>query len=424
MKRQLASLLALALLAACGGEGSKNAADLEANVPQAQRYGGTVVIGEGGDIPDVSPLTQTDYTGNQIDQFVLFMPLIRYDSAFQPQPWLARSWEVNKDTTELTFHLRHDVYWQDGVKTTAYDMKFSYDLARNPATTFPNTAFWTYYGDAEAPDSFTFRVKMKPHADYMDPWRSFAPVPKHILEGVAPQDLRTNAFATSSPVGNGPFKFVSRKPGQEWVFAANDRFPEELGGRPYVDRIVYRVIPEPTTLLTELLTGGVDYYVAPPPEQVSRIKANANTRVITYPDRTFVLVAWNERKLLFKDPQVRRALTMAINRKEIINGILYGYGTVGNSTVPPIFWQYDPQAGSDLTYNPEKAKQLLAQAGWVDRNGDGVIENAQGVPFRFTLKTNKGNGARADMVEKIQADLRKVGIDAQPMQVEWGALLD
>jgi peptide/nickel transport system substrate-binding protein len=416
--------LALALLSACGGEQGGGSASETDDVPAAERYGGTVAVGIIGDIPDVSPLTQTDYNSNQVDQFVLFMPLLRYDEHFVPQPWLARSWEVNADTTLLTFHLRDDVYWQDGVKTTAQDMKFSYDLARDPKTGFPNTAFWTHYGEAEATDSFTFSVKLEPHAEFLDPWRSFAPAPEHILKGVAPEDLRRHPFATSAPVGNGPFKFVSRSPGQSWTFAANERFPKELGGRPYLDRIVIRVIPEPTTLLTALLTGGIDYYIAPPPEQAARIKASTDARLLAFPDRSFAIIGWNERRPLFKDARVRRALTLAINRQEIVDGILYGYAKVANTTVPPFYWQYDAEAGADLGYDPEEAKKLLAEAGWVDRDGDGVLENAEGTPFSFTLKTNKGNTARADVTEKVQSDLKKVGVAANPQLVEWGTLLD
>jgi peptide/nickel transport system substrate-binding protein len=396
----------------------------ESKIPEAERFGGTMIAGAIADIPDINPLTSTDYYANQLQMFVLFTPLVRYDEHFEPQPWGAKSWELNADTTELTFHLRDDLYWHDGVKTTAYDWKFSYDLARTPETAFPNTAFWTYYGAAEAVDSFTFRVKMKPHAEFLDPWRAFTAVPMHLLKGVAPAELKNHPFSTTRPVGNGPFRFVSRRVGQSWTFEANPDFPKELGGRPYLDRLVYRIIPEPTTLLTELLTGRLDYYMAPAPEQAARIKSSGTARLLSFPNRSFVLIGWNERRELFKDVRVRRALTRAIDRQGIIDGVLYGYGEIANSTVPSFFWNYDPEAGKDLTYDPEAAKRMLAEAGWVDRNGDGVIENEQGVPFRFTLKTNQGAAERKDITQKVQSDLRKVGIVVEPQIVEWGTLLN
>lgn len=422
--RSFLPLLALGLLAACDADAGDAAERLGADVPEEQRYGGTAVISNMADIPDVNPLTSTDHTASQVQLYLLFMPLLAYDENFQPVPRLARSWELNADTTLLTFHLRDDVFWHDGIKTTAHDLKFSYDRARHPETGFANTAFWTHYGEMEVVDSFTVRIRMTPHADFLDPWRAFAPVPQHILQDVAPAQLRNHPFSTTQPVGNGPFRFVSRQPGQNWVFEANPDFPQELGGRPYLDRIVYRVVPEPTTQLTELLTGGTDYYLQPPSEQAQRIETAPNTRLVSYPDRYFVVIAWNTRRPLFADAQVRRALTMAINRPAIIEGVLYGFGEVANATVPPIFWQHDPEAGADLEYNPERARQLLAEAGWTDRDGDGILENAQGQPFRFTIKTNKGNQVRADIAEVVQSDLRRVGIDAQPQIVEWSALLE
>jgi peptide/nickel transport system substrate-binding protein len=428
--RRAAGVLAVGVLAACGGGdgggaggAAKGAPDRDAQVPEAQRRGGTIVVAAIGEIPDMNPLTATDQTADNVRQFVLFTPLITYNEKLEPVPYLARSWEVNADTTELTFHLRNDIYWQDGVKTTAYDVKFSYDLARNPDTGFPNLAFWTHYGDATVPDSFTFKVKMTPHADYLDPWRSFAPAPQHILKGVAPAQMRNQPFSTRAVVANGPFKFVSHTEGQSWVFEANDRWPAELGGRPYADRIVFRPIPEPTTLLTELLNGNIDYYIAPTSDQAQQIEQNPNTRLATFPDRQFAVISWNERKPFFRDANVRRALTMAIDRESIVQGVRRGYGQLANSTVPPFYWNYDPQAGADLKYDPEKAKQLLAQAGWRDTNGDGILDK-DGKPFSFTLYTNSGNRERQDITEIVQAQLKAVGIAVQPRLAEWGSLLD
>jgi peptide/nickel transport system substrate-binding protein len=208
------------------------------------------------------------------------------------------------------------------------------------------------------------------------------------------------------------------------VFEANERHPDELGGRPFLDRLVYRAIPETTSLLTELLTGSLDYYIAPGANQAAQIEASPNTRLLSFPDRAFVILGWNQRREMFQDVRVRRALTMAIDRQAIVEGINYGYGQVANSTVPPFFWQYDAEAGSDLGYDPEAARRLLAEAGWEDRNGDGVIENQQGQPFRFVIKTNQGNQTRADIAAKVQADLRQVGVAAEPRILEWGTLLN
>jgi peptide/nickel transport system substrate-binding protein len=424
MKLPIFVSLSLLVLAACGNpDRAARGGDPADDVPEEQRRGGTVVVGTIGDIPDISPLTSSDHNSNQMQLFVLFTPLIGYDENFEPVPRLARSWEVAPDARSITFHLRDDVFWHDGVKTTAYDVKFSFDRAKDPATAFPNSAFWDHYGEATVVDSFTIRIEMEPHADFLDPWRAFAPAPAHILRDVPPAQLKQHAFATQRPLGNGPFRFVSRAPGQNWIFEANPDFPEELGGRPYLDRIVYRVIPEPTTLLTELLNGGIHYYIAPSPDQVPAIEGSPNTRLLAFDDRAFVLLAWNQRLPMFQDARVRRALTMAIDRQAVVDGIRAGYGALGNTTVPPFYWNHASEVGSDLAFDRDRARALLREAGWEDRNNDGILEDAQGRPFRFTLVTNQGNREREEIATVVQSQLRQVGVDAQPRIMEWGALL-
>ena len=262
------------------------------------------------------------------------MPLIAYDEQLRPVPRLARSWEINADTTELIFHLRDDVFWQDGVKTTAADVKFSYDLVHDPNTGYTYSGMWDHYGDAEAVDSFTFRVALEPHAQFLDIWRVFAPAPRHVLADVPAAELRGHPFGTTRPVGNGPFRFAERRPGQSWTFVANPDFPAELGGRPYVDRLVYRAIPEATTLLTELQTGGVDFYPLVPPEQAEALERADGARLISYPDRAYEQIIWNGRRAPFDEVRVRRALTHAIDRKAMVASVRAGYGSVANSTIP------------------------------------------------------------------------------------------
>jgi peptide/nickel transport system substrate-binding protein len=428
--RSTLSLLALALLAACGGDAPRRDAAAgratdanEPEVPEAQRYGGTAVVALGADVSDVNPITSADINANNFQMFVLFTPVVYYNEKLEPTPGLARSWELSADSTELTFHLRNDVHWQDGPKTTAYDLKLAYDLSREPEAGFPNSSFWTFYGESAAPDSFTFKVRLRPHADYMDPWRTFFALPSHVFRGVKPAQLATHPFNTSTPIGNGPFRFVSRAPGQSWTFEANQDYPAELGGRPYLDRLVVRVIPEPTTKLTELKNGTVDYVVSVTPDQAEAVKASG-ARLATFRNRSYVMVVWNQRREMFKDARVRQALTMAINKQGLIDGILHGYGEIAHSSIPNIYWQADSTAGRDLAYDTARSRRLLAEAGWQDRNRDGILENAQGQPFRFTLKTNTGNQERKDITEFLQSELRKVGVDAQMSIVEYNTLIE
>jgi peptide/nickel transport system substrate-binding protein len=212
-------------------------------------------------------------------------------------------------------------------------------------------------------------------------------------------------------------------PGQEWVFEANRDFPEALGGRPYLDRIVYRAIPEQTTLLTELFTGGIDVFLQPSPSFAGQIEASPDTRLVTTPFRQYDYIAWNTRRPQFRDPRVRRALTMALDRAQLVAALRHGYGEVGRGTVTPAHWAFDPEDPETLLpHDPEGARRLLAEAGW-EPGPDGVLRDREGNPFRFTLVTNAGNDVRRDAAEIAQAQLRPLGIVVQPRQLEFTTML-
>ncbi|MBW3630461.1 MAG: hypothetical protein KY464_14340 [Gemmatimonadetes bacterium] len=415
-------------LVACdrGGEGG---AAGEADVPEAQRYGGTAVVATYGDVTSMLSLTSSENTGRMLQQEVLFMPLIKFDEEINPVPWLAERWDtvrVAPDSLDLIFRIRRDVKWHDGQPTTAKDVLFTFERAINPLTVYPGISSFDFYSRrAELMDPYTVRFRLRPHSDFLAQWYDLPIMPEHILGEVPPEGLAKHPFGPSKPLGNGPFRFVRRSPGVEWVFEANPDFPAALGGRPYLDRLVYRNIPEQTTLLTELLTGTIDVYMAPNPNQAEQIKNAPGVRLSASPSRQWNYLAFNTRRPLFRDARVRRAIAMGLNREEMVRALVYGYGSVGRSTVTPIHWSYDendPQ--TMLPYDTAAARRLLTEAGWVDRNRDGIIENAQGQPFRFTLMTNAGNDLRRDIIQIVQAQLRPVGIDVRPQLVEFNSMID
>lgn len=420
------SILSILALAACGQGGDAGRA-VAGDVPEAERYGGTAVIATIADLQSMNALTSSDNNSNSIQREMLFMPLIKYDANINPIPWLAERWDtvqVAPDSIDLTFHIRRDIRWHDGQPTTAEDVLFTFERATDPATAFPNiSGFDQYSRQVELIDPYTIRFRLRPHSDFLDMWYQTAIMPRHILGDVDPAQLINHPFGTSAPVGNGPFRFVRRVQGQEWVFEANPDFPEALGGRPYLDRLVYRNIPEMTTLLTELLTGRIDLYMGANPNQAEQIENARNVRLSTSPSRQWNYLAFNTRRPQFQDPRVRRAIAMGINRQQVIDALVFGYGEVGRSTVTPAHWSFDADDAETLIpYDPERARQLLAEAGWQDRNGDGILEDAQGREFRFTLITNAGNDVRRDVLEIVQAQLRPLGIVVQPRLVEWNTM--
>lgn len=400
-------------------------AKAEHATPDDPRYGGTVVVGTVADLGaggGVNPAVTPEYMSSQYQQYVLFMTLVGLDDHYRPIPYLAKSWEVNSDTTELTFHLRHDVYWDDGVQTTAHDVAFTYRVVTDTATGFPNPAYWDNYAKGDSavtvPDDFTVRFRLRPQADFLDPWRATAILPEHLLKNVPHDQLRNHPFSSVCPVGNGPFVFDEYKPGDRWVFEANPAFPKELGGRPYLDRLVDRIIPDQGTLLSELLSGGIDVYMNAQPDQLPRIEADTALRVQTFRNREVAFIAWNSRRPQLRDRRVRRALTMALNRPEIIRAVRKGYGSIATTTVGPYHWAYDSAAVPPLPYDPDSARVLLTKAGWVDRNGDGIREDTAGVKLSISIKTNPGSRQRAAILQIIQAELKDVGVQVRPEFVE------
>jgi peptide/nickel transport system substrate-binding protein len=400
-------------------------------VTDSARHGGTAVVGIIGELTlGMNTFVATNYETNEHSRHLNSMTLLRWNDDFELAPWLAESWEVDDvdHPTQVTFHLRPDVYWHDGVKVDAQDVAFTYVTITNPETAYANLSSFDHYvhgpEGVEVVDSLTVRIRIaRPHAEYLDPWPFFVVMPRHLLEGVPVTELRQHPFGEQCPVGNGPFVFVEHRPQESWTFRANPAFPEGLGGRPFLDRYVVRVIPEQTTLLTDLLTENIDVYINPRPDQAGQIEASPNLRLLTFKWPAYTLVAWNARKPMFADARVRRALTMATNRREIVQSQLRGYGSPATTGVHPLHFAHDSRFGDSLAYDPEAARRLLDQAGWQDRDGDGVRENADGVRFEFTLKYNQGNQRRADIAEIMQAQLAEVGVRVQPQVLEFGTMI-
>ncbi len=447
--RKPITLGAAILFAACGGDGGIDLASaspfcqqvipaVEAFMseteaarptPSDDRYGGTVVVGGRAElVGGMNAAGSMDYHALQHQQFVNLMTLLDYDRDATPRPYLAESWEISDDESEITFHIRRDVFWHDGEQTDAHDVAFSYRLFTNPVVGFGNAGFWDYYEQGEegveVVDDFTVKIRMRPHADFLDPWRVVGMLPEHLLGDVPPQTLAEHPYATECPVGNGPFVFASHAPQDRWVFTANPAFPEGLGGRPFIDRYVYRIIPDQTTLLTELLIQNLDVYISVPPGQAQRIVDDLGVDIVSFQPRHYDFVAWNSRRSQLADARVRRALTLGINRREIVREILLGYGTVAYSGVPPSHWAFDQDAAASVGYDPQAAAALLDEAGWRDRDGDGVRESDQGARLSISIKFRSGSQYQRSLVEIMQSQLARIGVEVRAENVEWGTLLD
>ncbi|HUP20594.1 MAG TPA: peptide-binding protein, partial [Gemmatimonadota bacterium] len=413
--RTLAFLLASLGAAACGGERAGEAPDRE----QAPVDGGTAVISRISDFDAFNQLVSTDYDTSQVLRNMLYMPLVRLDENMEYEAYMADSMHVAEDGMSATFRVREGLTWHDGTPVTADDVVWSIETYMNPDLAFANLQYFQFVDRVERLDDRTVVVHFtEPHSDALADFTEWEPHPKHLLEDVPIAEMRTAAF-NRNPVGNGPFKFVSWTANQQVVFEAN---PDFVMGRPHLDRVVFRIIPEQTTELTELLTGNLDMIRAVQPAEAARVEQSDAARLLPYEARSYTYRAWNTANPLFSDARVRRALTMGMDRQQIVDALLYGYGEVGITDVMPFQWEFNEEL-EPWPYDPEGAKALLAEAGWTDSDGDGTLDK-DGRPFRFILETNQGNDLREDLIVIAQSDLAKIGVAVEPRLTEWNTLID
>ena len=380
--------------------------------------GGTCVVGYFSDLDALNEFVSTDANATDVMENLLYMPLLRWSEDIDIEGRLAESWERSEDGRTITLQLRDDVRWHDGVPTTSDDVVFSFARFRDPALGWPDIGSLRHLETVEAlgPYSVRFRFDLA-YAEQLADLRRVI-MPKHLLASVPVAEMDGCAF-NRNPVGNGPFRFVRWKQQQEIVFEAN---PDFAGGRPWLDRVVIRVIPDQTAIETTFLSGEIDIVETLRPEQVGAMRKNPRVRVHTYPQRGYQFIGWNLRDPLFADAPTRRALTHAIDRWAIVDALVFGEGKVTASPVMTLSPYYDHDL-EPWPFDPAEARRLLAEAGWADADGDGILDR-DGVPFEFELVTNFGNRLREDTLVMIQDQLARVGVRANPQVREWSLFLD
>ena len=384
-----------------------------------QRPANVASYASGSDLESGNPLVTVHPLSRQVQRFALFVTLARYDDNLEPAPYAARRWDWSPDHRILTLHLVPELRWHDGRPTTARDVRFTLDAARDRATGYWRAADLASVDSVAVLDDSTAAIHFRaPQPAFPLVLCELPIVPAHLLESIPRAELRRASF-NLQPVGNGPFKFVERRAGSRWTFARNEDFPKELGGPPRLAGLVVTVVDEPTTKFAGLASGDLDV-AGIAPTMASLVRRDPSLRVIDYPILFSTGLVFNVAKPPFDDVRVRRAISLSIDRERIVQAALAGYGRPATGPVPPESpFALDTPLVARSSDAQSLADSLLDAAG-LRRGADGR-RTRSGRPFEVDLLT-VGSGDNA-LEQLVQADLASRGIHVNIRQVELGAFL-
>ncbi len=415
------ALAAALALAACGGEADSAVEQGSGRPGEKPAYGDTFIESLTGNISGLIPNVLSDSASFEIGS-MLYSGLITRDKDLNIIGELAESWTFSQDCLDLTFNLRRNVRWHDGRLFTAADVVFTYETMIHPKTPTAYREDFKAVAEVAAPDPYTLRVRYKqPYAKALQSWGLWM-LPRHLLESYVREGrLREAPQNRSNPVGTGAYRFGEWKPGEKVVLVAN---PDYFEGRPHLGRVVYRIIPSQATIFLELKAKGVDAAGLTALQFKRQTEYPAFRKAYhkyEYPANAYTYLGFNLKDPRFADRRVRQAIAHAIDKRELIDGVLLGLGREATGPYKPGTWAHNPSVRT-YPYDMAKARALLAAAGWTETNADGVLVR-NGQPFTFELLTNQGNDERKKVAEIVQASLKELGIQVDIRVIEWASLL-
>ena len=383
----------------------------------------TVVIGVQSDIQSWNPFLAEDAFSEEVLRLIyptLAVEQVDYQQhppSFEPS--LADSWEFSDDGLSLTFHLRKDIVWSDGVPVTADDVLFSWRAQTSEALSW----LWSDITDAietvEAIDAHTVRYTFSRRYPYQLMDVNDGPiVPAHAWSKV-PFEQWEDTDWRELVVSAGPFVPGAHTPQQQIVLERNPRYFRV--DRPRIARLVFRIVPSKTALFTQLVAGGIDLVNDVPPSEAAKVLSDSDLELIAFADRSYTHICWNLENELFADPQVRFALALAVDRETLIDAVYEGFARLSMGPVLSTMWAFNRNI-EPLPFDSERAAGLLTDAGWTDHDGDGVRDR-NGRPFAFEILAPSESEVRQDVALLVERDLSRIGITVIPRFIEWGAVL-
>ena len=406
-----------------------------------------IVIGIAADVQTFNTLFAFSYEEVIINE-LLYPGLVdsRWNEErgdLDPFPMIAKSWQWAEDSSFIKFILRDDIFWTDGLKLTAEDVVFSFDLFSDPDV--QSRLFGTFSQFHTNPDGHidiekTFKVISPfeleinfPEASFPDLIQLIIPIiPKHIFENANRAQLASNE-KNFNPVSSGAFKLKKWERNQTITLEADSN--SFLFHPSQVSELVFKIVPDYTSRILQLKKGEIDLVELVKVEDIDELKNEAQLVVVPVFGREFDYIGWNnidpvsisrgdiKPNKLFGSSNVRKALTMAINRKEILEEYLQGMGELTSSPVSPIFKSSFNKEVKPYDFNSREAKKLLALEGWKDEDRDGILEK-ENEEFKFKMYYPVGNPLREYAAVVVRNNLKSVGIEIIPEKMELGAFID
>ena len=355
----------------------------------------------------------------------IFEQLLIYDwDQTKLVPWLAQSYEVSADGLQITFHLRQDIFFSDGVPVTSDDVIFTYETIINHEVDAADVA--NLYIDVEKVVKIDDRVlkfyMKRPYFKALEVvgfW-DVGIFPKHIYEFTDPGRFNERI---SNPTGSGPYLFEKWDVGSEVVLRRNENY---WGRKPKLKKVIYKFIPNNIASLQALRSHQVDMII-PSLEQFADLLTDEDFRkefnCVSYwnPGAPFYYIGWNQNTPFFSDRRIRLAMTHIVNRSQIVSQLLKGQAT----TITGPFYVKGNQNDPDIKpwpYDLQKARTLLDEAGWIDTDGDGVRDK-NGIPFRFKFMYSSQTVTSQRIAKLLKDEAAKVGIDVIPDPYEWSVIM-
>ena len=365
-------------------------------------------------------ITSTDAYSSNINEYIYEALLKRDERTLELVPVLAESWDISEDHLTYTFHLKKGIKWEDGYPFTANDILFSFDRIRDPKVDAAHLR--NYYQDIEqleVIDDYTVRYHYRiPYFRALEFCGGIPIVPAHLFK--ESEDFNEHQIGRR-PMGTGPFRLLRWNTAEEIVLVRKDDY---WGEKPHLERIVFKIVTNPTAALQLLKQGGLDVMGLRPIQWVKQTQAKRfeeQFEKLKYYTPGFSYIGWNLRKPYFSDRRVRQALTMSLDREMILKKLLFGLGVV----VTGPFYINGPDYNHDIKpypYDPKAAAALLKAAGWEDHDGDSILDK-DGVPFSFEFLLPAESKTGETIATILQENLKEEGIRMEIRKLEWAVFI-